>query len=274
MMDVMSSPWRSAKDSPSRQLLWELGQLHISDREWFTAQLDKEHEARAALHRQALDAAAAEHNRVRHNAEQYRHKLEQQIQAEQRRREEETQRDIEKLQKEREEQEILSRRRETKRAEAAEARKKEAAEAKRLEEDVENKKKAEKERQDADVARKLQEQRARQAQQASEGAAAEVKAKEAAAAAQNARVAPVIKPQTQSTPIPPSQIGVRDAALEAEHLRYLAIHQQLKELRRGMASQAQQNPRLKTAMGEMRREIKKCVGQLREGKGHNTSQVC
>lgn len=273
-MDVMSSPWRSARDSPSRQLLWELGQLNISDRESFNAQLDREHNERAVQHKQALDAAAAEHDRVRQNAEQFRARLEEQIQAERRRREEETRRDLERLQREKEEHEILSRRREVERVKVAEARHKEATETKRLEDEATSRRKAEKERQDAEIARRSQEESAKETQRASEVAAAEAKAKKASIAAQNARAVNVVEPQAQLPPKPPARTEVRNAELEAEHVRYLGIHQQLKELRRGMASQAKQNPRLKTAMGEMRREIKKCVGQLREKKGTNKSQVC
>ncbi|KAK4694596.1 nucleoporin GLE1, partial [Lecanoromycetidae sp. Uapishka_2] len=274
----MSSPWRLARDSPSRQLLWELGQLNLSDRESFNSQLDREHEERAALHRQALNAASAEHDRVRRSAEQFRQRLDAQIQAEQQRREEENQRDLERLQKEKEEQEIVSRRREAERLKAAKAREKELADIKRQEEKQEqeeatNKRQADKDRQDVETNRSLQEERRKQSQRASETVAAEAKLKEAAAAAQNARAAPVVKSQVQLTPKLPAQTSTRNAELEAEHSRYLDIHQKLKDLRKSMASQARQNPGLKTAVGEMRREIKKCVGQLREGKGTNKSQL-
>ncbi|OIW30354.1 GLE1-domain-containing protein [Coniochaeta ligniaria NRRL 30616] len=47
--------------------------------------------------------------------------------------------------------------------------------------------------------------------------------------------------------------------------RYEAIHANLKNLRRSMMQQAQHNPRLKERMGDMRREIRKCVGQLTHG---------
>lgn len=41
-----------------------------------------------------------------------------------------------------------------------------------------------------------------------------------------------------------------------------------------MHTQAKQNAQLKVCMGDMRREIRKSVGQLRDGKGANKVQVC
>jgi nucleoporin GLE1 len=55
--------------------------------------------------------------------------------------------------------------------------------------------------------------------------------------------------------------------------QYLEIHNRLKKLRTFMADQAKQSPELKKRMGEMRREIRKSVGQLTEGKGANRQPV-
>jgi nucleoporin GLE1 len=55
--------------------------------------------------------------------------------------------------------------------------------------------------------------------------------------------------------------------------RYQTIHQNLKDLRKDLVQQAKVNPRLKARMGDMRREIRKSVGQLTGEKGANTSQV-
>lgn len=278
-MDIMASPWRSANDSPSRQLLWELGQL-TSSREAFNAQLDRENDDRAILHRQALEAASAQHDRVRRTAEQYRERLEQQIQAERRRREEETQKEIDKLCREKEEEEQAAKRREIERARTAEAEKKRAAEIRRREKSAADERKANEEQQDAEIARRLEVEKRKESLQreqvkAAEAKAAEANSKEAASAAQ----LPLSVPTTKSSP-PPAQLSQpshrvehQNPALEAEHQKYLEIHQRLKGLRKAMASQAKQNPTLKTVMGDMRREIKKCVGQLRQGKGTNRSQV-
>ena len=83
----MTSPYKLAKDSPSRQLLWELGQLAISTQEGFYAHLDRESHEREALHQKALAAATAKHENVRRTAEQYQERLDEQIQAERKRRE-------------------------------------------------------------------------------------------------------------------------------------------------------------------------------------------
>ena len=56
--------------------------------------------------------------------------------------------------------------------------------------------------------------------------------------------------------------------------RLTVIHKNLKELRKSMLDQAKANPALKSRMGDMRREIRKCVGQLTGGgAGVNRQQV-
>lgn len=56
--------------------------------------------------------------------------------------------------------------------------------------------------------------------------------------------------------------------------RLTVIHQNLKGLRKSMLDQAKANPALKSRMGDMRREIRKCVGQLTGGgAGVNRQQV-
>jgi nucleoporin GLE1 len=57
--------------------------------------------------------------------------------------------------------------------------------------------------------------------------------------------------------------------------RYQIIHKNLKDLRRSMVEQAKSNPALKNRMGDMRREVRKCVGQLVHGGalGQNKPQV-
>ncbi len=59
--------------------------------------------------------------------------------------------------------------------------------------------------------------------------------------------------------------------------RYTQIHKNLKIMRKSMAEQAKQNPALKERMGDMRREIRKSVGQLTVSSGVagvNKTQVC
>ena len=287
-MEIMTSPYKLAKDSPSRQLLWELGQLAISTQEGFYAHLDRESHERETLHQQALAAATAKHENVRRTAEQYRERLEEQIQAERRRREIEDQRELEKLRQEKVEREIEERRREVERAKEVEIEEKKIAEVRRLEEEAVARRKVERERRDAEAAKRQEEERNKAARQKAEAAAVESRAKEAAVAAQNARTEPVRKaplpapapaPVEAEAPAPVIQQStlitqpIQDTHIEAEHSRYLEIHRALKELRKFMMAQAKQNAQLKGAMGDMRREIRKSVGQLRDGKGANRVQV-
>lgn len=279
-MEIMTSPYKLAKDSPSRQLLWELGQLAISSQEGFYAQLDRESHEREALHQQALAAATAKHESVRRTAEQYRERLEEQIQAERKRRDDEEQRELEKLRQEKVEREIAERKREVERAKTIELEEKRIAEVKKLEKEAADRKKAERERQDAETAKLQEEQRKNIVRQKEEAAVAEIRAKEAAVASQKARSAPVVQaPPPIPAPAPLVQQSIvttqpiQNTQLEAEHNRYLEIHRALKELRKFMATQAKQNAQLKASMGDMRREIRKSVGQLRDGKGANKVQV-
>lgn len=283
-MEIMASPYKSAKDSPSRQLLWELGQLAISTQEGFYAHLDRESNEREALHQQALAAATAKHESVRRTAEQYRERLEEQIEAERKRRDDEEQRELEKLRREKVEQEIAERKRVVERAKTIELEEKRMAEVKRLEKEAADRRKAERERQDAETAKRQEEERKTAAQQKNEAAAAEVRAREAAVAAQKARSAPVVQapaPISAPAPVPapraqqssPTTQPIQNTQPEAEHSRYLEIHRALKEFRKFMTAQAKQNAQLKGAMGDMRREIKKSVGQLRDGKGANKVQL-
>ena len=284
----MTSPYKLAKDSPSRQLLWELGQLAISTQEGFYAHLDRESHERKALHQQALAAATAKHENVRRTAEQYREKLEEQIQAEQRRREDEEQRELEKLRREKVEREIAARKREVERAKAVELEEKRIAEVERLEAEAADLRNSERKRQDAEAAKRQVEERKKAARQKDEVASAEARVREAAVAAQKSRPEPVSQtplpvpaPALASAPTAapavqqstPTTQPIQDTQLEAEHSRYLEIHRALKELRKFMTAQAKQNAQLKEAMGDMRREIRKSVGQLRDGKGANRVQV-
>ncbi|KAI2643139.1 GLE1-domain-containing protein [Xylaria nigripes] len=91
------------------------------------------------------------------------------------------------------------------------------------------------------------------ATQPSQGAEAESSLKPATASQQAAL-------SVQSTPKAPDD-------------RYLAIHQNLKKLRAYLAEQAKSIPPLKARMGDMRREVRKCLGQIVTEKGGNKKQI-
>ncbi|PWY83051.1 GLE1-domain-containing protein [Aspergillus sclerotioniger CBS 115572] len=55
--------------------------------------------------------------------------------------------------------------------------------------------------------------------------------------------------------------------------RYVELHQHLKQFRQYLKNEAKTNDIVKQNMGDLRRTIKKCVGQLREGTGANQVQL-
>ncbi|KAI3336139.1 GLE1-like protein-domain-containing protein [Ustulina deusta] len=55
--------------------------------------------------------------------------------------------------------------------------------------------------------------------------------------------------------------------------RYVVIHQNLKKLRASLAEQAKSSPPLKARMGDMRRELRKSLGQMVAEKGANKKQI-
>ncbi|GAP90544.2 putative gle1-like protein [Rosellinia necatrix] len=55
--------------------------------------------------------------------------------------------------------------------------------------------------------------------------------------------------------------------------KYIVIHQNLKKLRSSLAEQAKSTPALKARMGDMRRELRKSLGQMVTEKGGNKKQT-
>ncbi|KAL8860900.1 MAG: hypothetical protein Q9178_002655 [Gyalolechia marmorata] len=260
-----AGPWESAKDSPSRQLLWELARLALAEQEESYERLDKASQERGQVLKCALDDAAARHDKVRKDAEAERDRLVRQEKAQkdaERHRQEELEREAEAEREKAERRRVADRADAAKRAERAATQEREAEEA-RLKADIQ--------RRDAQAAKAKQEEKEAAARKKADE---ERKAKEAAIAAA-ARSVPkaqpalsITKQPTASMPRPTSL----DPEREKEHQRYLEIHKTLKELRRFMVQQAKQNPKLKAAMGDMRRGLRKSVGQLREGRAANTKQ--
>ena len=269
MLDVTESPYKRAPDSPSRQLLWELSRLSIRTQQEFQDKLDRDADGREAAHRAALAQAAAEHERIRKGAERERERIEAQIQVERREREEAEQREIQRLRQEKVDRELAERKRELERAKALEAEKKKAEELRvQIEAAAAEKQRAEKAAQDAHAAKKAaaQQELVRRADEERKKAQDAAEAREQALKVQNTAVA-----------APPSKGPIIAAAGNpshvAEHNRYLNIHQKLKEFRKYMVEQSKQNAQLKQQMGDFRRTIRKCVGQLTSGQAANAAPV-
>lgn len=260
------SPWKTAKDSPSRQLLWELSRLALAEQEASLERLDQACRERGAVLKSALDEAAARHDKVRKDAEAEGARIEQERQRAKARREAEYREQEEReRQAEAERDRAAKQRAATERAERAATQEREAEQA-RL--------KAEKDRQDAQKAKAKQEE---------EEAAGRRKAEEHRKAREAAAVVSATARSKPTTQLAPSMTGQSimstsqrtrlDPEREKEHQRYLEIHSTLKDLRHFMDQQSKQNPTLKAKMGDMRRGLRKSVGQLREGRGANTKQV-
>lgn len=280
-MEVMASPWKSAQDSPSRQLLRELNHLAISSQEGFQARLDRENDERASIHKNALASAAAKHERVIRNVELERERLELQVRAERYHREEQARKEIEDQRREQAEREAARKRREAEQAKALEDEQLRLAKSKQIaEEDARRKAEAqrqEKEQRDAELAKRLQEAKKAEERKTEKLKIAEARARDQSTA-QSARIDtnttsqnPANTSTTQlvpdtSKPAPSSDStggDTRNASLEVEHQNYLTIHQRLKNLRKFMTAEGAKRPELKRLMGDLRRSIKKSVGQLR-----------
>ncbi|KAI9849067.1 MAG: hypothetical protein M1838_000297 [Thelocarpon superellum] len=276
-MDAAHQRSESAKD-----LFHEMGRLRVSADEEFLAQLDRQGLEREKAHRAALDRAAAEHDRVRQSAEVARLRFEHEMQKELKRRQDEERHELDKIRHERAARELAERRKELEAVQQREA--EQRAEHAEIERQIAQEKAkteaalaalaATKQRRHLDEARKAAEEERRRA----ERVAAEQPKQHSLATA----TPPPVHPQPALSPPPPPPAislpalanGHRESAPDNDsHQEYRQIHQRLKQLRRFMMNVAKQNAALKRRMGDMRREIRKSVGQCTEGKGANRGLI-
>lgn len=263
-------------DSPSRQLVLELAReleqfrihtvelkkVKAYERRSFYNKLDEIDRELETEHYAALDKVAAQHQKVREEAEETLKEHLRQVELERLRKEEEARKERERI--EREKAEKLRREQEEAARLEAERKAKEEAERKAAEEAERARKAAQEEMERKERERLEEEKRKREAEvqkaQQAEQEAAQRKA-EAERQAQAEREKELgAKGQTEQE----SRI----------HQRYLELHQQLKRFREYLRNEGKTNATLKQNMGDMRRTIKKCVGQIREGKLANKGQVC
>ena len=283
MLESMDSPWKYAADSPSRQLLRELSQLRIDEQRTFSQQLERVGRERDDEHREALAAAAARHEKVRQEAEQVRERalVEEQLQRELDY--EQHVKELEKLKQEAAKKKLAIQKERIEATRAAEAAEKAAAEQEQAREQAEENARVARKKRQAEEARQAQQARENErikteaATKAKSDAESAARAKAQASFASRAVPAPVAPsaPSAFSAPrAPASSTPVAQPAnsvpttttinpdREAEHRRYLQIHQNLKKLRKSMTEEGKRNPDLKKKMGDSRREIRKRVGQL------------
>ncbi|CAG7932463.1 unnamed protein product [Penicillium olsonii] len=259
-------------DSPSKQLMLDLvrdleqvrlfdedlKKVHAYERKSYYENLDRVDREREAIHTAALDEVEAIRTRVQEEAvttlnDHIRAEEEERLRKEAIARKEKERIEREKAEKERIEREAAARAEAERKAkeEAAQKAKKEAeakaAEAERTRQAALDEK-ARKEREQAEAAKRKEIEDAQKAKQ---------EAEELAQSKQQQNVgAGILSPEDIQT-----------------QQRYVELHKTLKEMRKWLTGMAKGEPALKKAMGDMRRSIKKSVGQLRSGTGANKNQI-
>lgn len=261
----------------------EMSRLHIDTEKAYQKLLDERAREQKQKHLEGLDKALEKHELVQRSARECveRIQLEQQQvrlrqEAEERRRLEEERRKLE----------------ETRRKIAEEEQRRQEAERKRQEEhqaELKRKQAQEAAEKAAEQKRKEDEEARQKAER--ERAAAEKEAKDKAAAEQAARTQQ--QSQAQQTQTPPvqakagpaavngapaqsalSSITSDDAERQKVHDAYMGIHQRLKEVRKTVRNEMQDNPQLKASLAAVTSQMKKSVGQIsRKDKKANKEKV-
>lgn len=259
-------------DSPSRQLILDLAkdleQVRIHsferkrvkayERKSFYEDLDRKDREYEKKHNLALDAAAAKHDTLRREAEETLQTHLRAVEEEQRRQEEVEYIKIQRLKHEKAEKDKRNREEaakvEAERRVRVEAEKQKAEEVKQAQKAAAESKRKDEER--STLEKKRREEDAQRAKEEEAQRKAETTNKEA---------------------IRTKAFGYNHRTPEEveEHERYVQLHRHLKEFRKFMDEQAKLNPILKQNMGDMRRTIKKCAGQLLlDDKKANRKPVC
>jgi len=225
-----------------------------------------------ALHTTALETESERRDALRQMAEEvlHAHILEEK-EKERRRKEEEEWRRMEEEARRKAEEEERRRKEEMERRARLELEKAQAAARKATEEKAKAKAEAEAE----EIRRKEQEEVAREERAERDRIAkkeADREQAEKSAAEQQARQ------QAQSSqPVVPAPSNVRAESkgtdVESHHRNYLALHQKLKTFRKDFWESAKADRNLKSVVGDMRREMRKSVGQLTDDKVGNKRSV-
>ncbi|KAH8697372.1 putative RNA export mediator Gle1 [Talaromyces proteolyticus] len=251
-------------DSPSRQLIVDLTKdleairLHHEDlkrvydyrTESFTAEQDEIDRTHQEVYYAAIDKAYDYYDKHRREAEVVLKEHLREEEEKRRRREEEERR-------RKEERERLER--ERKEREEAEKRRQEEArrEAERLAQEEQHRRLAAEA--EAKARKAAEEEKARR-----EREEAEEKERQRQAELQKAKEA---EKRRQTLGV---QVNTEQEV--KEHERYLELHKYLKQLRKYVLDEAKKDQALKNTIGDYRRGITKCIGQLREGQGANANK--
>ncbi|KAK3725231.1 hypothetical protein LTR37_000742 [Vermiconidia calcicola] len=278
-----------ANDSPSRQLVEDLGRMLINDDRIFQRSLDEQTSAQERLHREALELARAKHEEVCASADRARERVELEIEKERRRREDEEKRAVERARRELEEQKLTEQRRQVEEQRAREEERKKQESLKREQDDAkrrletqkqqEEQQKAQRERQEKEEAghkaRQESEARERLAQTERERQKA-VQQPQAPAPQVNGNGTAASRPTPSAAPSAPQQAPSAAANIpqglvssvedrESVHRKYLDLHKRLKHMREHVIEECKKVPGLKDQVSEWRRTIQKCCGQISKG---------
>jgi nucleoporin GLE1 len=241
-------------------LLNEFRRLRLETDSLFLLELEKDALEKQRVHEHQLNVAAARHERIRRDAESVRNDFEMKLRMELERRREEEKRELDRIRQAKAEQELAERRRQVElaRAQAAEELRRSELEKQRLEEEARIKA--------AEDTRKIAEEKARA--QAEAEHQARIKDEEDRKATDLLTVSAAAR-GTSFTNVERENDNV-------EHMQdeYLRLHALLKGFRSWLVRHAKEKPGLKAKMGDMRREIRKTVGQLTAGKSANREPVC
>lgn len=257
-------------------ILKAMHRLRLSQDEAFFAHLDEEFRKREKLHESALAAAAAKHNSVREDARAIGERIERERRERQERANEQRLREeaieLDRLRQEKAEQELAARRREILITQKADAERQQAEEAARVKAEADQQQALEKQRQAEREAQKAEERKQLAQNEESRQAAASGPAAAEPAGRDSSRPGQWAVVPLASTSV---DSGRNRSVSKPDplHQQYLDIHQRLKQFRKSFIEYGKQHPELKAKTGNARREIRKCVGQLIEGKGANRVPV-
>jgi nucleoporin GLE1 len=268
-------------DSPSRQLMLdleralaqahiheaELQKVHTYDQRLFQENLDQLDKKRTQQDVAALDAARSRHETVRKEAEAELQRYYREVEEQERLLRQEEERRV------REQQARAKAEAERKAREDAERQariERQKAAARKVAEDKAKAEEADRRKREDDLARKKAEQERKQKE---EREIAKVKQQAAEQKVAQESAAQITAKAVQTTQSLGQTSTISNPRGEAEHRRYLQIHQNLKKFRREFWAQCKKDASLKSKVGDMRRAMKTSVGQLTEAKGANRLPV-
>lgn len=244
----------------------EYSQVLLQSDKEYNERLDLAAAETARKHHEQLAKAALEHAKVREGAERECQRILLEQELERRRREEEQLREVERLQQEKARKEEESRQRELEAKQRAAETALKAAEQQRKIQEAETRIRQQKEQEEAARKQKI-------AQDVANRKALEVAAAEKArlAASQHQMAPNIVSLPVSAPPVPSTTIQSPakhvpqpvSADVEELHTKYLDLHKRMKEFWKPFKKQcAVPGHPLKGPVGDMRRDIRKAVGQV------------